>query len=166
MKLKKEKGSYNKSLKFCTKYYRSMFKNDDGNLTMLVAHNNKNKLCGAIITNTLNESGVTDPFTCYIDSVAVAPRYRKCGVGRTLMEKAISCSKDVYTDAFLASDNLAVGFELKNGYRALDYSNPKEHAIIDKINADRGNYPDYVTFMHKKLKDTGDVTWAERVKIS
>ena len=163
LSLKKDKAKYLNAVERFSDYYRNMFKKDDGNLTMLIARNDKNKLCGAVVTNTLNESGVNDCFTCYVDSLAVSPKYRKCGVGKLLMEKAIS--KDVYSDSFLASDNMAVPFQLKNGYRALDYSNPNEKKIIDKINADRGDYPEFVTFMYKKLKDNGDITWAERVKI-
>ena len=164
LSLKKDEEKYNNAITHFTEYYRSMFKKDDGNLTMLVAHNKDKKLCGAVVVNTLNESGVNDSLTCYIDSVAVSPEFRKSGVGRLLMDKAISCSKDVYTDAFLASDNMAVPFQLKNGFKPLDYSNHNEQKIINKINADRGDYPDYITFMHKKLKETdNDTLWAERV---
>lgn len=154
----KDEKKFKDATKHFTEYYKSMFKKDDGNLTMLIANNNKNQLCGAVVTNTLNESGVSDSQTCYIDSIAVSPKYRKCGVGRILMEKAISCSKDIYTDTFLISDNMAVDFEIKNGYKSLDYSNQSERKIIDKINENRKDYPDYVTYMHKKLKDNNDNT--------
>ncbi len=159
-------NKYKEAIKHFGEYYSSMFKKDDGNLTILVAHNNKNKLCGAVVTNTLNEAGVIDSQTCYVDSIAVSPAYRKQGIGKLLMEKAISCSKDIYTDSFLASDNMAVSFQEKNGYKALDYSNPTERKIIDKINATRGDYPEYVTFMHKQLKENdNDTDWANRIKI-
>ena len=80
------------------------------------------------------------------------------------MEKAINCSKDVYTDVFLASDNLAVPFQLKNGYRIMNYNNPSEKAVIDEINKFRGDYPDYITFMDKKLdKSAENNPWYERV---
>ena len=164
LSLKQNNEKYDDAITHFTDYYRSMFKKDDGNLTMLVAHNKDKKLCGAVVTNTFNESGVNDSLTCYIDSVAVSPKFRKCGVGRLLMDKAISCSFDVYKDAFLASDNLAVPFQLKNGFKPLDYSNINQQKIINKINANRGDYPDYITFMYKNLKETGDVdVWAERV---
>lgn len=164
LSLKKNKEKYNNAISHFTDYYRSMFEKDDGNLTILVAHNKDKKLCGAVVTNTLNESGVNDSLTCYIDSVAVSPEFRKCGVGRLLMDKAIYCSNDVYKDAFLASDNMAVPFQLKNGFKPLDYSNINEQKIINKINADRGDYPAYITFMYKNLKETENVdVWAERV---
>lgn len=166
LKDKNNKNKYKDAIKHFAKYYSSMFEKDDGNLTILVACNEKNKLCGAVVTNTLNEAGVVDSQTCYIDSIAVDPVYRKQGIGKLLMEKAISCSKDIYTDSFLASDNMAVAFQERNGYKALDYSNPLERKIIDKINATRGDYPEYITFMHKKLKDNSkDNTWANRIKI-
>ena len=47
------------------------------------------------------------------------------------MDKAIECSKNIYTDVFLASDNMAVPFQLKNGYRIMDYNNCKRtHGLI------------------------------------
>ena len=80
------------------------------------------------------------------------------------MEKAINCSKDVYSDVFLASDNLAVPFQLKNGYRIMNYQNPAEKKVIDRINKFRGDYPDYITFMDKKLNDSIDKKpWYQRV---
>ena len=163
----KDAKKFKEATKHFTEYYKSMFKKDDGNLTILIANNNKNQLCGAVVTNTLNESGVSDSQTCYIDSIAVSPEYRKCGVGRILLEEAISCSKDIYTDAFLISDNMAVDFEIKNGYKPLDYSTQSERKIIDKINDSRNDYPNYVTYMHKKLKDNNtNIPWAERIKIN
>lgn len=167
LKDQNNKNKYKDAIKHFGEYYSSMFKKDDGNLTILVARDYKNKLCGAVVTNTLNEAGVVDSQTCYVDSIAVDPVYQKQGIGKLLMEKAISCSKDIYTDSFLASDNMAVAFQERNGYKALDYTNPSERKIIDKINAIRGDYPEYVTFMHKTLKNNNkNRPWADRVKIN
>ena len=149
-----------------TKYYKEMFLEDDGNLTALEARNAIGELCGAVITQTFNDthSGLSDNRTCYVDSVAVKKQYRHNHVGRILMEKAINCSKDVYTDVFLASNNLAVPFQLKNGYRIMNYNNPSEKAVIDEINKFRGDYPDYITFMDKKLDNSAENNpWYERV---
>lgn len=161
---KKNKQKYLRMLDKMTDYYRNIFHIDDGNLTVLVAKNNKDKIVGAVITNTLNEAGVYEKSTCYVDSIAVDSKYRKNKVGQILQNKAIECSKSVYQDVFLASDNLAVGFQLKNGFRKMDYSNPSEKKVIDKINSERGDYPDYITFMDKKLSDS-DKPWYERVII-
>ncbi len=149
-----------------TKYYKKMFVEDDGNLTALEARNAIGELCGAVITQTFKDScsGLGDSKTCYVDSVAVKKKYRHNHVGRILMEKAINCSKDVYSDVFLASDNLAVPFQLKNGYRIMNYQNPAEKKVIDRINKFRGDYPDYITFMDKKLNDSIDKKpWYQRV---
>ena len=149
-----------------TKYYRKMFYEDDGNLTVLEARNATGDLCGAVITQTFKDecSGLSDNKTCYVDSVAVKKKYRHNHVGRILMEKAINSSKDVYTDVFLASDNLAVPFQLKNGYRVMNYKNPAEKAVIDRINKFRGDYPDYITFMDKKLNNTEEhKPWYQRI---
>lgn len=160
------KEQYLKCIDTFSDYYKDMFCHDDGNLTVLVAKNDKNKICGAIVTNTLNEAGVFEPTTCYVDSIAVAAEYRKNGIGSTLMQRAIDCSKDVYTDVFLASNNKAVPFELKNGYRILNYDNPLERKIIDIINAHRQDYPEYTTFMDKKLRNhETNKPWYERIQL-
>lgn len=147
------------------KYYKQMFEEDDGNLTALEARNAIGELCGAVITQTFKDySGIQDDKTCYVDSVAVKKEYRKNHVGQILMEKAINCSKDIYTDVFLASDNMAVPFQLKNGYRIMDYSNKEEKAIIDYLNKFRGDYPDYITFMDKRLDETNQTEpWYKRI---
>ena len=148
------------------RYYKKMFIQDDGNLTALEARNAIGELCGAVVVQTFNDdcSGLSDEKTCYVDSVAVKTKYRRNHVGKILMDKAIGCSKGIYSDAFLASDNLAVPFQLKNGYRAMNYNNPQEKAVIDKINKYRGDYPDYITFMDKKLTTAKNHTpWYKRV---
>ena len=149
-----------------TRYYKKMFIQDDGNLTVLEARNAVGELCAAVVAQTFNDeaSGLKDEKTCYIDSIAVKKKYRHNHVGQILMNKAVNCSKDVYTDAFLASDNLAVDFQLKNGYRIMDYNNPDEKIVIDKINQFRKDYPDYITFMDKKLTTAKNHTpWYKRV---
>ena len=162
---KKNKQKYLRMLNMMTDYYGNMFKVDDGNLTVLVAKNNKGKIAGAVVTNTLNEAGVSEKNTCYVDSIAVASKYRKNKVGQIMQNKAIECSKNIYQDVFLASDNLAVEFQLKNGFRKLDYSNPAEKRVIDKINSERGDYPDYITFMDKQISNS-DKPWYDRVIIN
>ena len=146
-------------------YYKQMFIKDDGNLTVLEARNEIGNLCGAVVTYTLKDaSGIDDQKTCYVDSVAVRNSYRRQHVGQILMDKAINCSKDIYTDVFLASDNLAVPFQLKNGYRIMNYENKEEKAVIDKINRFRGDYPDYITFMDKKIEGCENTEpWYKRV---
>lgn len=148
-----------------TSFYKRMFKNDDGNLTVLEARNSAGELCGAVVTQPLDDiSGVKDSQTCYVDSVAVRKDYRRSHVGKILMDKAIECSKDVYTDVFLASDNLAVQFELKNGYRILNYENEAEKAVIDTLNECRGDYPDYITYMDKRIDESNNSKpWYQRV---
>ena len=155
---------YLEFLERMTAYYKSMFKKDDGNLTVLVAKDEKGELAGAIVSNTLSEEGVSEKSTCYIDSIAVAPHLRNNKVGATLENKILEFAQKAYTDVFLASDNMAVGFQLKNGFRALDYSNPPEKRIIDKINSVRGDYPDYVTYMDKKIGESS-IPWYERASI-
>ena len=162
----KNPQNYNKYLNLIERiknYYKQMFIDDDGNLTVLEARNSVGDLCGAVITNTFKDfSGIFDNKTCYVDSVAVRKDFRKNHVATKLMDKAIDCSKDIYTDVFLASDNMAVPFQLKNGYRIMDYNNPPEKAVIDALNESRGDYPDYVTFMDKRLEETSE-PWFLRV---
>ncbi len=152
-------------LKRITKYYKQMFDEDDGNLTILEARNSIGELCGAVVTQTFKDySGLADSKTCYVDSVAVKDSYRRQHVGQILMDKAINCSKGVYTDIFLASDNMAVPFQLKNGYRIMNYENKEEKFVIDKINRFRGDYPEYITFMDKKIDGCENTEpWYKRI---
>ena len=143
--------------------YINMFEEDDGNLTALEARNSKGELCGTVITNTFKDiSGVFDNKTCYIDSVAVREDYRKNHIASKLIDKAIECSKTIYTDVLLISDNTAVPFHVKNGYRIMDYSSKAEKTVIDKINKFRGDFPDYVTYMDKKLNTISE-PWYLRI---
>ena len=131
----KNPQNYNKYIALLDRiknYYKQMFIEDDGNLTVLEARNSIGELCGAVVTNTFKDiSGLFDNKTCYVDSVAVRKDYRKNHIATKLMDKAIECSKNIYTDVFLASDNMAVPFQLKNGYRIMDYNNCKRtHGLI------------------------------------
>ena len=144
-------------------YYKQMFVEDDGNLTLLEARNSLVELCAAFLTNTFKDfSGIFDNRTCYVDSIAVRKDYRAKHVASILMDKAIECSEGIYTDVFLASDNLAVPFQLKNGYRIMDYNNEPEKAVIDKINKFRGDYQKYITYMDKRLDNTTE-PWFLRI---
>lgn len=162
----KNPTNYNKYLKMLDRiknYYKQMYLDDDGNLTVLEARNSLGDLCAAVVTNTFKDiSGLFDNKTCYVDSIAVRKDYRKNHVAKKLMDKAIGCSKEIYTDVFLASDNLAVPFQLKNGFRIMDYNNPPEREVIDRINKFRGDYPAYITFMVKRLDDTSE-PWFLRI---
>lgn len=162
----KDPKNYNKYISMLDRiknYYRQMFIEDDGNLNVLEARNSVGELCGAVVTNTFKDiSGLYDNKTCYVDSVAVRNEYRKNHVASMLMNKAIDASKGVYTDVFLASDNMAVPFQLKNGYRVMDYNNVPEKAVIDIINKFRGDFPDYITFMDKRLDEKSE-PWFLRI---
>lgn len=162
----KNPQNYNKYITLLDRiknYYREMFIENDGNLTVLEARNSLGELCGAVVTNTFKDiSGIFDNKTCYVDSIAVRKDYRKNHVATILMDKAIGCSKGIYTDVFLASDNMAVPFQLKNGYRIMDYNNEAEKVVIDKINKFRGDYPEYITFMDKRLDETSE-PWFLRI---
>ena len=162
----KNPQNYNKYVELIDrikKYYKQMFVEDDGNLTFLEARNSVGELAGAVVTNTFRDiSGLFDNKTCYVDSVAVRKDYRKNHVATNLMDRAIGCSKGIYTDVFLASDNIAVPFQLKNGYRIMDYNNEPERFVIDKINKFRGDFPDYITFMDKRLDESAE-PWYLRI---
>ncbi len=156
----KDPKNYNKYISMLDRiknYYKQMFIDNDDNLSVLEARNSVGELCGAVVTNTFKDiSGLFDNKTCYVDSVAVRKDYRKNHVATILMDKAIACSKGIYTDVFLASDNMAVPFQLKNGYRIMDYNNKPERAVIDKINKFRGDFPEYITFMDKRLDENSE----------
>lgn len=162
----KNPKNYNKYLKMLDRiknYYKQMYVEDDGNLTVLEARNSLGDICASVVTNTFKDiSGLFDSRTCYVDSIAVRKDYRKKHVATKLMDKAIDCSKGIYTDVFLASDNMSVPFQLKNGYRIMDYANEPERVIMDRINKFRGDYPNYITFMDKRLDDSSE-PWFLRI---
>ncbi len=162
----KNPQNYNKYLELLERiknYYKQMFIDDDGNLTILEARNSLGELCASVVVNTFKDiSGLFDNKTCYVDSIAVRKDYRNNHIATILMDKAIGCSKDIYTDVFLTSDNMAVPFQLKNGFRIMDYNNEPEKFVIDKINHFRGDYPDYITYMDKRL-DKDSEPWFMRI---
>jgi len=161
------KRKYVNAINTFTDYYQNVFNNDDGNLTVLVAKNKKGKIAGAVITNTMKEAGIEEKSTCYVDSIAVDSKYRRNKVGQILQDKAIMCSKDVYSDVFLVSDNMAVDFQLSNGFKKMEENNLSEKQIIDILADERIDYPDYVSFMYKKLPNAKDKTpWYERIKLN
>lgn len=137
------------------KYYTNIFNNDDGNTTLLEARNEDNKLCGAVLTNTFDESPLYDDKVCFLNALVVDEEYRKNNVAKTLMDKAIECSKNVYDDVFISAEALAEDFYKKQGCRNLEYDNPFEKEIIDIMNIN-DDYPDYIKYMTKKIKDSNE----------
>ena len=155
---------YSNLLSNIKKYYLHMIERDDGNMTTLVALNKHKRIAGAVVSEALQveELGLYDPKTCYVDSVAVAKEYRRNNIAKRLIEAATKTPNNQFTDAFCASDNMAVAFELKNGYKIMDYNDSTVKFIIDKLNSLRGDFPDYITYMDKKLI-SGTESWYERV---
>lgn len=137
------------------KYYTKIFSNDDGHTTLLEARNDENEVCGAILTNTFDEEPLYDDKVCFLNALVVDEKYRKNNVAKTLLEKSIDCSKDVYDDIFITAEALAEDFYIKQGYRNLEYDNPFEREIIEIMDID-GDYPEYIKYMTKKIKKNNE----------
>ena len=131
--------------------YIKVFKNDNGHLTLLVAKNQKDKVCGACLSYGFDEVPNTRNTTLYIDSIAVDKKYRGLDIGKILLEKSVEAGKDFFTDVFLHGEKLAGGFYEKLGFVELNPKNTAQRKVIKYIAADRFDFPEYINLYTKTL---------------
>ena len=109
--------------------------------------NSKDELCAGIVSTPLN---ITDKIkndkTLYIDSLAVDKKYRNNHVAQKLVDSVIDSSKGRYDDTFLVAYNESVPFYKKQGF-----SDIKNEEFITNLAEDRLDYPEYASFLSKKL---------------
>ncbi|MBR6099470.1 GNAT family N-acetyltransferase [bacterium] len=132
--------------------YKWLFREDDGHLSMLVARNEKNEVCGGCLSYGFDEVPASRKTTLYIDSLAVDERYRGLDIGRILVEKSIEAGKGFFTDIFLHGEKLAGGFYEKLGFKKLNPRNPAQKKVIDYIANDRFDYPEYINLYSRPLQ--------------
>lgn len=125
--------------------YKKIIKNPD--TTVLLGKNSKDELCAGIVSTPLN---ITDKIkndkTLYIDSLAVDKEYRNNHVAQKLVDSVIDSSKGRYDDTFLVAYNESVPFYKKQGF-----SDIKNEEFITNLAEDRLDYPEYASFLSKKL---------------
>lgn len=155
---------YNDFLKRMAKKYKLAVNNPD--TTILLAKDKSKNIVAAIFTRTLRESEkVRDWETLYIDSIAVAPEFRHSKLGKLMLNKVIDSSKNRFTDAFLVAYRESQPFYEQMGFNSLNhYNKESERFVIEEMAKERIDYPEYAEFMTKKLQNTGDFDWLDRIR--
>lgn len=132
--------------------YCQVFKNDRGHLTLLVAKNQKDEVCGACLSYGFDEVPNTRNTTLYIDSIAVDKKYRGLNIGKILLEKSVEAGKDFFTDVFLHGEKLAGGFYDRLGFKTLNPKNTAQKKVIDYIAQDRFDYPEHISLYTRPIQ--------------
>ena len=132
--------------------YKQVFKDDDGHLSLLVARDKENKICGACLSYGFDEVPNTRNTTLYIDSIAVDEKYRGLGIGKILLEKSIEVGKDFFTDVFLHGEKLAGGFYEKLNFKELNPKQTAQKKVIDYIAMDRFDYPEHINLYTRPIQ--------------
>ena len=129
-----------------------LIKNDDGHLTLLVAKDEKGKLCGACLSYGLRDVPTAKETTMYIDSIAINEKYRENGIAKKMLKKVMNAEKNYFTDVFLVGEKMAENFYKKLGFKPLNPKTKNQDAVITWIMYDRFDYPKYVDFLTKPLQ--------------
>lgn len=136
----------------------------DKNTTILFAKDSSKDIAAAIFAVRLRETPtIRDPQTLYIDSVAVAPKYRGNNVGAHMLGKVLKAYEKNFTDAFLVSYKESVPFYEKMGFKPLNWNNSKHKFVILEMAKERLDYPQYAEFMTKSLNRFEPIPWYTRI---
>lgn len=158
-----DKQVYNDYIDIDVKNYKKALYNK--NTTILLAKDAEKNIVAAMFARPLKETQtVRDSQTLYIDSIAVAPKYRGNNVGARILEKLLLSAQKRFTDAFLVSYKESVPFYEKMGFKHLRWSNPKHQYVIYEMAKERQDYPDYAEFMYKKLNNSEFIPWYSRIQ--
>lgn len=141
-----------------------ILKKKDGNSTILVAKDAKNKIRALFSMQNFDKlkDSKGKPFDLKIGSIEdclIDENYRNEGIGSILLNKLLKTANGYFTDIVLIANNRAVNFYKRAGFTPLDKSNPS----IDKI---KFNIPgfginqEFVTLMSKSLVPSK--SWWER----
>jgi ribosomal protein S18 acetylase RimI-like enzyme len=154
---------YKKSIKNYTESCEDVFAREENLSTMLAARNSKGKLVGALLTHPFDENPlISDKKTFYIDSIAISKKYRRLGLGKKLIEKAIEADGRDFTDIYLTALKNSVKFYKKMGFSEILPTTDANKKILDIISMYRNDYPKYMTPMTKTLKPNS-LRWIDRV---
>jgi len=137
-------------------FYRNIFNQPEGNSTILVGKDNKNKIhalfsLGNLDAYKAHNVNISDTKTGHIDTCLIDSEYRGKGVGTTILKKLISTIDSQYTDLYLEANNRkAVKFYQREGFKELDKSNPQIKRIIGIVKRLRTD-SNLVTLMSKTI---------------
>ncbi len=132
---------------------QSILKNDDGNMTLLLAKDKYNKIQGACLSYGYNLTDNCQKYTLYIDSICVNKPFRGFKLGNIMLNKTLNASeKSKFTDVFLTGEKKAAGFYTKNGFSELNPTDKNQKKVINLIAEDRSDYPQYIQLFSKPLK--------------
>lgn len=154
--------------KSISNYFKSIFKHDDGNMTLLLAKDNHNKIQGACLSLGYNLVEGIEKCTLYLDSIAVNREFRGFNIGKTMMQKTISANSKAsskFTDIFLVGEKKARKFYDKLGFSSLDNNDKDQQKVAKVIQLDRQDYPDYVDFLNLPLKKDEPRWYSKAAKI-
>lgn len=145
-------------------FLKDIFKNDDGNMTLLFAKDKRNKIQGACLSYGYNLVDGSEKYTLYVDSIAVNKMFRGGGLGRKMLQKTIDANKknSTFTDIFLTGEKTAAEFYKKNGFSSLNPLDKNQNKVIKLIAEDRMDYPNYIQLLSKPLKPE-QPRWYDRV---
>ena len=148
------KKSHQKDIaKEFSRYLRNKIVKDDGNLTMLIATDENNKLQGACFSYAFDEIPFVKNTTCYIDSLAINLKYRGFGVGKNFVNKTCEINKNTFTDVFLRGEVLAYKFYKKLGFSKLNKANPGQRFVARFIESSTGEGIEYLNLLTKPLQE-------------
>ena len=145
------------------KYFLEIFNNKKikDNITLLLAKNNKNRICGMCLSYPyLNMPDCTED-TLYIDSIAVNKKYRRTNIATKLLETVLNANKNSFTDAFLMGNVCAKNFFRKNGFSSLNKENQEEKFISEYLDS---NYDINHVIPFTKPLQTDNPRWYEKFK--
>lgn len=132
---------------------KALFKNDDGNLTLLVARDKQKRIQGACLSYGYDLVPNSKDYTLYIDSICVNRPYRGFSLGKKMLQKTLENSKKSnFTDVFLTGEKHACGFYKKMGFAPLSKQDKNQLKVTNFIALDRFDYPKFVDFLSKPLK--------------
>lgn len=133
-------------------YLRKRLNINDDTLTLLVAYDKNKKMQGACLSFGFDDMPICEKSVCYIELLGINKKYRGTGVGKLIVEKTMESAKNIFTDVYLAGENLALGFYKKLGFKKLNPADKAQKAVIDFISIDREDYPEFISLLTKPLQ--------------
>lgn len=135
------------------KYLRDVFKNDDGNTTLLIARDSQNKIKAAVLSLGFDEPvSLVDPKLCNLEAIAVDKDFRGFHIGKRLLEKTLQSAQNAFTDVVLTAYEKAIPFYEKMGFKILPQNTVKTDFFYKEIQKERDDIPKYVQIMSKPLR--------------
>lgn len=145
---------------YYTKHLRSWLthciKKEDGNSTVLIAKDEKEKVKALADLQYFDEidalihDGFKDLQTGHIQNCYISPEYRGQGLGKILLDKLLGTAEGHFTDIFLCSERPSINFYEKSGFSKMDGTDPVMKKVINYILSVRASQ-DTVIPMSKAL---------------